>query len=104
MIYVAMMLCRIFEKEIYAHFLLPWVPIMHEVTEGYSFNWAKILSETMAKEITEYQLMKAKGNPIHFYMLAYIMDSIFFMIPFPLMSWSWTLTNAEPVHLYYSNL
>jgi hypothetical protein len=38
MMYVAMMLCRLFEKENTAHFLLPWVPIMHTVVEGYSFD------------------------------------------------------------------
>jgi hypothetical protein len=29
MMYLAMMLCHIFGKENCAHFLLPWVPIMH---------------------------------------------------------------------------
>jgi hypothetical protein len=62
MIYVAMMLGRLFRKKDSTHFLLPWVPIMHEVVEGYSFNWAKILSDNLAKEITEYQSLKAKGN------------------------------------------
>jgi hypothetical protein len=38
MIYVAMILCRIFGKKDSSHFLLAWVPIMHEVVEGYSFN------------------------------------------------------------------
>jgi hypothetical protein len=104
MIYVAMMLCRIFGRKDTAHFLLPWVPIMHEVAEGYSFNWAKILSDNLAKEITEYQSMKAKGKPTPFYMLAYIMDVICFMTPFPLMSWSWTSTGAEPIHFYHSKL
>jgi hypothetical protein len=61
MMYVAMMLCRIFGKENFAHFLLQWVSIMHEVVEGFSFNWAKILSYSLAKEITKYQSLKAKG-------------------------------------------
>jgi hypothetical protein len=38
MIYVPMMLCRLFSKKSSTHFLLAWVPIMHEVVEGYSFN------------------------------------------------------------------
>jgi hypothetical protein len=58
--YVAMMLCRIFGREKSSHFLLSWVPIMHEVAEGFSFNWSKILSDSLAKEITEYQTLKAK--------------------------------------------
>jgi hypothetical protein len=38
MIYVAMMLCRLFGKKSPTHFPVAWVPIMHEVAEGYSFN------------------------------------------------------------------
>jgi hypothetical protein len=85
MIYVAMMLCRLFGKKDSTH-LLAWVPIMHEVAEGYSFNWAKMLSDNLAKEITEYQLENSKGKPTPFYMSTYIMDVILFMTPFPLMS------------------
>jgi hypothetical protein len=54
MIYVALMLCRIFGKKGPTHFLVAWVPIMHEVAVGYSFNWAKMLLDNMAKEINEY--------------------------------------------------
>jgi hypothetical protein len=104
MIYVAMMLCRIFGKKDSSHFLLAWVPIMNEVAEGYSFNWAKMLSDNLAKEIIGYQLEKSKGKPSPLYMSAYIMDSIFFITPFPLMSWSWNPTNAEPIHFYHSKL
>jgi hypothetical protein len=61
MIYVAMMLCRLFEKKIPTHFPVEWVSIMHEVAEGYTFNWAKILSDNLAKEIIEYKMTKSKG-------------------------------------------
>jgi hypothetical protein len=37
-------------------------------------------------------------------MSVYIMDSIFFMTPFPLMNWSWTPTSSEPIHFYHSKL
>jgi hypothetical protein len=37
-------------------------------------------------------------------MSTYIMDAIFFMTPFPLMSWSWTPSDAEPIHVYHSKL
>jgi hypothetical protein len=37
MICVAMIL-RIFGKNESSHFLLAWVPIMHEVEKGFSFN------------------------------------------------------------------
>jgi hypothetical protein len=86
MMYVAMMLCRLFEKENSALFLFPWVPIMHTVAEGYSFDWDKVLSDILVREITEYQSLKDKGKPSPFYMPAYIMDFVCFMTPFPLMS------------------
>jgi hypothetical protein len=80
--YIAMMICRLYEKENTTHFFLPWVPIIHTVAEGYSFDWAKILSDSLASEITEYQTKKAKGKPTSFFMSAYIMDAIYFMTPF----------------------
>jgi hypothetical protein len=49
MIYVAMMLCRLFRRKDSTHFLLAWVPIMHEVAEGFSFNWAKMLSDNLGQ-------------------------------------------------------
>jgi hypothetical protein len=38
MIYVAIMLCRLFEKKSPTHFPVEWVSIRHEVVEGYTFN------------------------------------------------------------------
>jgi hypothetical protein len=90
MLYVAMMLCRLFRKKNPTHFSVEWVAIMNEVVEGYTFNWAKMLSDNLAKEIIDYKSSKSKGKPAPFYMSAYIMDSICFMTPFPLMNWSWT--------------
>jgi hypothetical protein len=49
MIYVAMILCRIFGNNSPTHFPVEWVSIMHEVVEGYAFNWAKMLSYNLAK-------------------------------------------------------
>jgi hypothetical protein len=102
--YIAMMMCRLYGKENTTHFFLPWVPIMHTVAEGYSFDWAKILSDSLVKEITRYQSLKAKGKPTQFFMSAYIMDVVCFMTPFPLMGWSWTPTSVEPIHIYHSIL
>jgi hypothetical protein len=102
--YIAMMMCRLYGKENTTHFFLPWVPIIHTVAEGYSFDWAKILSDSLASEITEYQAKKAKGKSTSFFMSAYIMDAICFMTPFPLMGWSWTPDSAEPIHIYHSKL
>jgi hypothetical protein len=94
MLYIAMMLCCLFGKKNPAHFSIEWVAIMNEVAKGYTFNWDKMLSDNMAKEIVEYQSSKSKGKPTPFYMLAYIIDAICFMTPFPLMNWSWTPTGS----------
>jgi hypothetical protein len=37
-------------------------------------------------------------------MSAYIMDVVCFMMPFPLMGWSWTPSSVEPIHIYHSKL
>jgi hypothetical protein len=66
MVYVAMMLCRLFGKKSPTHFLAAWVPLFHEVTKGFSFNWDKILSDNLSKEVTEYQNAKSKGQPMAF--------------------------------------
>jgi hypothetical protein len=63
-----------------------------------------MLSDNLAKEITGYQLENSKGKPAPFYMSAYIMDAILFITPFPLMSWRWNPTSAEPIHFYHSKL
>jgi hypothetical protein len=45
--YIAMMTCRLYGKEDTTHFFLPWVPLIHTVTEGFSFDWAKLLSNSL---------------------------------------------------------
>jgi hypothetical protein len=37
-------------------------------------------------------------------MSAYIMNAMCFRMPFPLMSWSWAPSDAEPIHVYHSKL
>jgi hypothetical protein len=102
--YVAMMLCRMFGKKIPTHFTIEWVPIIHEVAEGFTFDWGKMLSDNLAKQIEDYIAHKSKGEHAPFYMSAYIMDAICFRTPFPLMNWSWTPTVTEPIHIYHSKL
>jgi len=104
MVYVAMMLCRLFGNKIPTHFPTTSVPLIHEAVEGFSFNWDKILSDNLSKEVTEYQNAKSKGQPVAFYMSAYIMDAICFMTPFPLMNLNWNPTSNKPIHEYYSKL
>jgi hypothetical protein len=102
--YIAMMMCRLYGKENTTHFFLPWVPIIHTMAEGYSFDWAKILLGSLTSEITEYQTQKDKGQSTSFLMSTYIMDAICFMMPFPLMGWSWTPDSVEPIHIYHSKV
>ena len=79
-----MMLYRLFGRKNPALFIVEWVSIIHEVVKGYTLNWGKMLSDNLAKYITEYQYLNSRGNNAPFYMSAYIMDAIFFMTPFPL--------------------
>jgi hypothetical protein len=51
-LYIAMILCHLFGKNKRAHLSVEWVAIMNEVDEGYTFNWDKMLSDNLAKEIT----------------------------------------------------
>jgi hypothetical protein len=102
--YIAMMACRLYGREDTTHFFLPWVPLIHTVTEGLSFDWAKLLSNSLTSRITEYRAQKESGKETSFFMSAYIMDAICFMMPFPLMRWSWTPSSTEPIHVYHLKL
>jgi hypothetical protein len=53
--YVAMMTCRLYGREDTTHFFLQWVPLIHSVVEGCSFDWAKLLSDSLTSQVTEYQ-------------------------------------------------
>jgi hypothetical protein len=101
MVYVAIMLCRLFGKNNPCHFPAEWVPFLEEASEGYTFNWSKILSDNLAQEVSNYKVARSKGQPVAFYMSAYIMDTICFVTPFPLMNWSWNITCPEPIHEYH---
>jgi len=58
--YIAMMLYRMFGRKTPAHFTIECVPIIHEVAKGYTFDWGKMLSENLAKEIVDYKMLKSK--------------------------------------------
>jgi hypothetical protein len=92
MVYIAMMLSRVFGKKNPCHFPIEWVPFLEEASEGYSFNWDKILSNKIAKEVSDYKAARSRCQPVAFYMSTYIMDAICFMTSFPLMKWSWNTT------------
>jgi hypothetical protein len=61
---------------------------IHTVVEGCSFDWAKLLSNSLTSRIIEYRMQRTNGKAASFFMSAYIMDVVCFMTPFPLMSWS----------------
>jgi hypothetical protein len=95
---------RLYGKEKTTHIFLSWVPLIHTVAEGFSFNWAKLLSDSLTSRITEYRAQRASKKTTSFFMFSYIMDAICFMTPFPLMNSSWDPSNTEPIHVYHSNL
>jgi hypothetical protein len=39
------------------------VPFLEEASKGYSFNWDKILSDNLAKDISDYRAIRARGIP-----------------------------------------
>jgi hypothetical protein len=45
--YIAMMTCRLYGREETTHFFLQSMPLIHMVVEGYSFDWAKLLSDSL---------------------------------------------------------
>jgi hypothetical protein len=59
MVYVDMMLCRIFGKKNPCNFPSKWVPFLEEASEGYSFNWDKILSDNITKEVLDCRVARA---------------------------------------------
>jgi hypothetical protein len=102
--YIAMMACKLYGREETTHFFLPWVSLIHTVVEGFSFDWAKLLFDSLTSQITEYRAQRECKKVTSFFMSSYIMDAICFMTPFPLMNWSWAPSNIEPIHVYHSNL
>jgi hypothetical protein len=102
--YIAMMTYRLYGREDTSHFFLQWVPLIHQVAKGCSFDWVKMLSNSLTSRVTEYRAQKESGKISSFFMSAYIMDVVFFLTCFPLMSWSWNLAEAKPIHVYHSKL
>jgi hypothetical protein len=102
--YITMMTCRLYGSEDTTHLFLSWVHLIHIVIEGCSFDWAKLLSYILTSWITEYRTQRENGKVASFFMFTYVIDVICFMMPFPLMSWSWTPSDVEPIHVYHSKL
>jgi hypothetical protein len=64
--YIAMMACRLYGREDTTHFFLPWVPLIHTVTEGCSFDWAKLLSDSLTSRLQNIGCRRQMGRPLHF--------------------------------------
>jgi hypothetical protein len=52
--YIAMMAYRLYGREETTHFFLPWVPLIHTVVKGFSFDWEKLFSDNLTGRITKY--------------------------------------------------
>jgi hypothetical protein len=81
-----MMTYRLYGREDTTHFFLQWVPLIYSVVEGSSFNWAKMLSDSLTSRVTEYWTQKESGKAASFFMSTYLMDTVCSMTPFPLMN------------------
>jgi hypothetical protein len=86
--YITMMTYRLYGREDTTHFFLQWVPLIHSVAQGYSFDWAKLLSNSLTSRVTEYQEQNKSGNIASFFMSMYIMGVMCFLTHFPFMIWS----------------
>ena len=86
--YVAMIPYRLYGNKNLAHFTIDWVPIIHEVAEGFTFDWGKLLYGNLVKQIGVYKSQRSKCESTRFYMSTYIIDVIYYKTPFPLMNWS----------------
>ena len=53
------MFCRMFGKKNPTHFTIEWVPIIHEVVEGYTFDWGKMFLDKLDKQIEDYKTQKS---------------------------------------------
>jgi hypothetical protein len=86
--YIAMITCKLYGREETTHFFLQWVPLSHTVTKGCSFDWDKLLSDSLTSRVTKYRAQKESGKIASFFMSAYIMETVCLLTPFPLISWS----------------
>jgi len=98
------MLCRLFSYQITLEFPKDWVPLIYRVANRFSFNWAQILFNTLAKYILHFHSNQTTTHNPPFYMSTYIMDSINLSLYFPSMDWKWTLSDPLPIHIYHSIL
>jgi hypothetical protein len=69
-----MMTRRLYEREDTTHFFLQWVPLIYSVEKGSSFDWAKMLSDSLTSRITEYRMQKESGKAASFFMSAYLIE------------------------------
>jgi hypothetical protein len=99
-----MMTCKLYGRDDTTHCFLQWVPLIHTVVEGCSFDWAKPVSNSLTSRVIEYRAQKESRKIASFFMSTYIMDAVCFLTPFPLMSWSWTPSEVKPIHVYHSKL
>jgi hypothetical protein len=70
MVYVDIMLHSLFRRKDPYHFHADWVPFLEEASEGFTFNWSKIVSDSLGQEVSNYRVAKSKGQPVAFYMSA----------------------------------
>ena len=75
------------------------VPLMEAAINGLIIDWATIFSDKLANQILEYRKSRVVSTQVipHFYMSAYIMDTIYFNYEYPILGWKWTSQDPNPI-------
>jgi len=104
--FAAAMLCRLFRMPDINKFLSEWLPLIDVATNAIIIDWAKIFSDNLIMAIVNYRSKRFMSQRIypHFYLAAYVMDSICYVSKFPVMSWKWTTQDPLPIHVYHKIL
>ena len=104
--YVAMMMCRLFEKADSTKFSMEWILLIDAVVNATIMNWSYIFSENLAMDIIQYRHNRVVSTQVipPFFMSAYLMDGICFCSIFSNMGWNQTLKDPTPIHVYHNSL
>lgn len=96
-------MCRMWGIHDSTKFTIEMVPLMEATINGYVMDWANILSDKLATTILQYRTNAHQTSQIipPFYYSAYIMDTICFNSEYPILGWSWTPQDPNPIHIYH---
>ena len=87
------MLCRLFGRPDINKFSSEWLPLLDAATNATIMDWAQILFDNLASVMWNYWSKRTTSQRIYppFFLVAYVMDAIYFVSRFPLMGWKWNI-------------